>query len=307
MTMVKYPKYIFGDTDTMLSAKTMLWFWILILGSSQSILAGSTAGISSMDEAYRMSPDFKAVSQAFHNGRPFLMDGNPVKGYAWNYDTAREAVDAAGAYCRRQIPDRYRQIRCRIIVLGRDSVFQDQSLNALIETYEKKLIRELETDLAKTGKREVITRLSTILQKTGEYAESEKLLYDLAMGGEHLAQNALAYHWAELKKNLPEALSLIDEAILQNPGFFSYHNTRALVLFRLGRTQEALKEAHFAVNLQAHPIALDHYGDLLWLAGRTKEAVRQWEAAAEATQNILFVQRLKEKIKTGMTGDIVFE
>ena len=62
-----------------------------------------------------------------------------------------------------------------------------------------------------------------------------------------------------------------------------------------------------AIELQANPIALDHYGDILWLRGKKKAARIQWERAAVASKNILFIERVLAKVNTGMTGDIIFE
>ena len=99
----------------------------------------------------------------------------------------------------------------------------------------------------------------------------------------------------------------MNSAILKDPNFFSYHDTKALVLFRLNQKQEALKASAHAVQLKKHPIALDHYGDILWQTGNRANAVRQWEKATTVSGDILFIQRLNFKIKNGMTQDIIFE
>lgn len=271
------------------------------------LLLSNPSGVSaegSLDSEYVQGGDFKAMATPTQAGVPTSGD---AQGYAWGYDTADEAADAALAYCRAQLPPGPRLIRCEVVKLGSRLVPDSDHLPRLKEQYEAAVLKRLRADLVRTGEREIITRLSTIYQKIGRYADSEALLYDLAMGGEHLAQNALAYHWAELSKRLDEALALSDSAIFKDPGFFSYHDTRGLVLVRLERWEEAEASSYHAVELQAHPIALDHYGDILWLRGKEAAARIQWERAAGASKNILFIERVRAKIHTGMTGDIIFE
>ena len=279
----------------------MLIFFTIPFGTANA------AHFQFLNETYKRCNDFKAVAQAYQNGKPLFQNGKPILGYAWNYDTAKDSVKAAKAYCRELTHGYSGSIHCKVIFIGLLPVPQKVDLNTLIIKYEQKVINDLKIELDRTGNRELITRLSTILQKTGGYKLSEKLLFDLAMGGEHLAQNALAYHWAELRKNLPIALSLVNSAITKNPEFFSYHDTRALVLFRLGRNKEALKNSARAVSLKVHPIALDHYGDILWKTNNKARAVEQWEKAIIASKDILFVQRLRFKVNHGMTQDISFE
>ena len=158
-----------------------------------------------------------------------------------------------------------------------------------------------------SGRRGLITRLSTICQKIGRYEESEALLAGLAGDGEILARNALAYHWAELDRNLDTALEYARSAVAADPEFFSFHDTLGLVLVRLGRLDEAEASLKAAVERQPHPIALDHYGDLLWMRGQPDAARQQWRRAMSASGNILFTQRVEGKLHTGKTGDFVFE
>jgi tetratricopeptide (TPR) repeat protein len=258
-------------------------------------------------EVFLTKPDYKAIAKGYQNNTPLYTNGNPILGYAWNYDTANGAVRAAMAYCRQQINKDLKDITIKITVLGDIPIENSANLDYLINGYEQKVIKALNIQLEKTGKRNLITQLSTIYQKIGEYQLSEDLLVDLALSGEHLAMNALAYHWAELKKNLTKALSLVDTAVSKNPNFFSYHDTRALVLFRLERREEALQASAHAVTLKEHPIVLDHYGDILWETGFTKEARKQWGKAALQSIDILFISRVNLKIKNGKSCDIVFE
>ncbi len=269
-----------------------------------------------LNQTYIKGDHLKAVAQAYKGDTPLYKDGKPVFGYAWNYDTGKDAVKASVAYCRQLIDDNLEGVNIKIKFLGNRPVNHysstnfsnsNQALDQAVKNYERQVLKDLRSELNQTGKRDLITKLSTILQKTGEYQLSEDLLTDLARAGEHLAQNALAYHWAELEINLEKALSFADYAISKDPKFFSYHDTRALVLFRLKRNKEALKASANAISLKKHPIALDHYGDILWESGYKKDAVTQWEQANFHSIDILFTRRVELKIKNGKTGDIIFE
>ncbi len=260
------------------------------------ILAPSWAGADLLGKHktdYASNPDFKAIATAPNQGY----------GHAWNYDTPEEAARAAVEHCRSSTPSTL----CRVVLLGEKNVDADADLPALLKEYETQVIGTLEQRLHVTGKRELLTQLSTIYQKAGQYERSEKLLYDLAMSGEHLAQNALAYHWAELKKQLPKALELAESAIRSDPDFFSYHDTKGLVLARLGRLAEAEVALRHATNLTPNPIALDHLADILWLQGKHDQARKQWARALETSQDILFIHYLEHKIVVGKTSDIVFQ
>lgn len=254
--------------------------------------------------AYRTKGAFKAVAAPMRDG--VVVDDTRL-GYAWDHDTARDAADAALAYCRANLPPGPRVVRCEVVHLGDWPVRGPSALPGMLAEYELRELDRLERELTRTGDRELITRLSTVYQKIGRYEESEALLRDLALGGEHLAQNALAYHWAELRKNLDQALELADAAVAGDPDFFSYRDTRALVLARLERWEEAEESSRLAIELEEHPIALDHLGDILWLRGKEKEARKQWRRASRASRNILFIDRVEAKRRNGMTGDIVFE
>ena|GEM_PF-3297196 len=279
-------------------------FLLIIVLCASVILPSLGVAQGRLIDKYAQSEAFKAIATPVLN--EVAVQGG-AQGFAWGYDTVEEAMDAALAYCRAQLLAGPRVVQCEIVRLGEIPIFKKHELPMIALQYETLVLGNLRAELAHTGERELITRLSTIYQKIGRYADSEELLYDLAVGGEHLAQNALAYHWAELKTRLDEALVLVDSAIEQDGKFFSYHDTRALVLARLERWEEAERSSRLAVEFEEHPIALDHLGDILWLRGKKEAARIQWERAVTASSNILFVRRVKSKIQTGMIGDIVFE
>jgi len=287
--------------------KLLFLFLIIfcVLAIRTEMIYGAVFDLS--NPSYSKARDFKAVAQAYQNDKPYLKNGEPVFSYAVKYDTARDAAKASMAYCKRLIHKNLKNIKIEVIALGNIPVKNQGTLDQLIKKYQEYVEKFLKTEFTKTGERDLVTRLSTTLQKTGEYKKSEDLLIDLAMEGEILAQNALAYHWAELGKNLPMALSFVNNAVKNDPDFFSFHDTRALVLFRLGREKDALNASVRSVSLKPHHIALDHYGDILWETGNRAQAVKQWENAIANTKDIVFIYRVALKIKNGKTQDIIFE
>ena len=259
--------------------------------------------IQAQDAVTDDGQDFRAVARPMRDG--LIVPGEP--GHAWNYDTADEAARAAVAYCARQLPPGPLTVGCQVTELGGLPVAPGDRLPEMLRAYEERVLHDLRLALASSGRRDLITRLSTIYQKIGRYEESEALLAGLARDGEILARNALAYHWAELNKNLDTALEYARSAVAADPEFFSFHDTLGLVLARLGRLDEAEASLKAAVLLEPHPIALDHYGDLLWLRGKPEAAREQWLRAMSSSKNILFTQRVEGKLRTGKTGDFVFE
>jgi tetratricopeptide (TPR) repeat protein len=187
-----------------------------------------------------------------------------------------------------------------------DGVDESQ-LEAVLDRYLEASIAALTQRLEQTNDRATRTALETILHKSGRYAASEALLTDLAASGEALARNALAYHWAERDINLERALSYADSAVASDPGSASFQDTRSLVLYRLGRLEESLAAAERAVALDPHPIILDHYGDILWAAGRCADAARVWRGALADSEDVLLRQRVARKLVGGPEGPPVFD
>ena len=60
--------------------------------------------------------------------------------------------------------------------------------------------------------------------------------------------NDLAWIYAEQETNLPEALRLIDQALLLDPGQYAFLDTKAEVLYKMGRVDEAVAIAQDLVD-----------------------------------------------------------
>lgn len=92
--------------------------------------------------------------------------------------------------------------------------------------------------------------------------------------------NYLGYSLVEQKRNLDEALDMIERAVSASPDSGYIVDSLGWVLYRLGRYEEAVAQMERAVELLAvDPVVNDHLGDVYWAVGRDREAEFQWRRA----------------------------
>lgn len=93
--------------------------------------------------------------------------------------------------------------------------------------------------------------------------------------------NNYAYFLALLDKELDKALEMSIRATELEPGNATYVDTKAWVLHRLGRNEEAKSVMSQALSLSAQRDAslLAHYGDILWALGEKFMADTYWKKA----------------------------
>jgi tetratricopeptide (TPR) repeat protein len=153
-----------------------------------------------------------------------------------------------------------------------------------------------------------------------EQPNQPELLYDYAMLAEKLdrvdllesslrtliklkpdhahAYNALGYSLADRNVRLEEAQELIETALKLAPEDSFIIDSLGWVLYRQGKTEEALKHLQRAYAGRPDPEIAAHLGEVLWVLGRRSEAQKIWDAALSKTpaNDVLTrtVQRLKE-------------
>ena len=94
---------------------------------------------------------------------------------------------------------------------------------------------------------------------------------------DRITLNTLAYSRALALRELDAALVDIDEALTYAPQDASMRDTRAWVLYQLGRYEDALKDADFAVKEFEKPTLTN------WLQGQLSQAAAQSTNATPAT------------------------
>ena len=95
------------------------------------------------------------------------------------------------------------------------------------------------------------------------------------------AYNALGYSLADRNERLPEARELIEKALKLSPDDSFIIDSMGWVLYRLGKTNDALDwlQRAFAARPDAEIAA--HLGEVLWALGRRDEAERVLQDAAK--------------------------
>jgi tetratricopeptide (TPR) repeat protein len=135
--------------------------------------------------------------------------------------------------------------------------------------------------------------------------DQPELLYDYAMLAEKLermdlleanlrklislqpdhahAYNALGYSLAERNLRLPEAQELIERALRLSPDDPFIIDSMGWVLYRMGKSKEALEYLRKAYGARPDPEIAAHLGEVLWVAGEHREAEKIWLEAAKKT------------------------
>lgn len=111
----------------------------------------------------------------------------------------------------------------------------------------------------------------------------------------YLTLSNYAYYLALRNYNLDKAETLAAKSAAAMPANTSIADTYALVLFKLGKYNEALQWIKKALGNSEpyNPIYLEHYGDILFLNGDVANALIQWQKAKQAGNN---AEKLTKKI-----------
>lgn len=117
-----------------------------------------------------------------------------------------------------------------------------------------------------------------------------------------LVLNYLGYSLVEQRRNLDEALDMIERAVAGQPDDGYITDSLGWVYYRLGRFDEALGPMMRAVELVPDdPVLNDHLGDVLWKLGRAREAEFQWRRALSfGPADELDMDRVRRKLEVGL-------
>jgi tetratricopeptide (TPR) repeat protein len=122
-----------------------------------------------------------------------------------------------------------------------------------------------------------------------------------------LVLNYLGYSLVEKRRDLDEALGMIEQAVSAQPDDGYITDSLGWVFYRLGRYDEAVQPMLRAVELTPDdPVINDHLGDVLWMVGRKREAEFQWRRALSfGPADDLDMDRVRRKLEVGL--DTVLE
>jgi tetratricopeptide (TPR) repeat protein len=113
--------------------------------------------------------------------------------------------------------------------------------------------------------------------------------------------NNLGYSLVEQRRNLDEALAMIERAVAARPESGYIVDSLGWVLYRLGRFDEAVEPMERAVALlPTDPIVNDHLGDVYWMVGRKREAQFQWQRALSFDPEDSDAIRIRRKLDVGL-------
>lgn len=131
---------------------------------------------------------------------------------------------------------------------------------------------------------EIYGGLGGIYHALGMYAESD-VAFREALAIDSLntfSLNNYAYYLAERNENLEEAKRMSALTLELSPNNANSEDTYAWILFKLGEYKEALTWIKRAMKNDLNgpsAVLLEHYGDILYRNGKTRDAVSQWKNA----------------------------
>ncbi|MBB5876895.1 tetratricopeptide repeat protein [Xanthomonas sp. 3498] len=110
------------------------------------------------------------------------------------------------------------------------------------------------------------------------------------------ALNALGYTLADRTKRYREALQLIDRARTADPDNAAIIDSYGWVLYRLGKTQEALVQLRRAWSQVKDPEIAAHIGQVLWEQGKHEEANKYFNEARKLDPDNRALRRALEQV-----------
>ena len=110
------------------------------------------------------------------------------------------------------------------------------------------------------------------------------------------ALNALGYTLADRTDRFQEALELIQRALKLKPDTPAIVDSLGWVLYRLGRTAEALPHLRRAFDLQRDAEVAAHLGEVLWMSGDKDEARSIWRQGRELDPDNRALKQVLERL-----------
>ncbi|NOR64067.1 MAG: tetratricopeptide repeat protein [Rhodobacteraceae bacterium] len=122
------------------------------------------------------------------------------------------------------------------------------------------------------------------------------------------ALNYLGYSLVDRGEKLDEALGMIETAVEAKPDSGAIADSLGWVYYRLGRFEDAEAAMEVAVKLlPVDPILSDHFGDVLWMVDRKREARFQWRRALSYGPEEGDAERIRDKLSRGLDAVLADE
>ncbi|HIP21983.1 MAG TPA: tetratricopeptide repeat protein [Rhodobacteraceae bacterium] len=122
------------------------------------------------------------------------------------------------------------------------------------------------------------------------------------------ALNYLGYSLVDRGEKLDEALGMIEAAVEAKPDSGAIADSLGWVYYRLGRFEDAETAMEIAVKLlPVDPILSDHFGDVLWMVDRKREARFQWRRALSYGPEEADAEQIRDKLSRGLDAVLADE
>ena len=116
--------------------------------------------------------------------------------------------------------------------------------------------------------------------------------------GQPYVLNYLAYTWALHGQNLPQAKTMLTQAVSLDPNDGAVIDSLGYVEMRMGDTKHALTLLTHAVQLDPDdPEVNGHLGDAFWAAGLHLQASYQWQRALGLQPDPKLQAQIEGKLK----------
>jgi len=141
-------------------------------------------------------------------------------------------------------------------------------------------------------------------QETGNWAAAEADLKQALVlsPSEPQLLNFLGYSWVDKKRNVKEALSMLEKARALSPQDGFIIDSVGWAYYRVGRYDDAAKTLEDAVHLiPSDPTINDHLGDAYWRVGRKREARFQWRHALAFGPEAAEKVKIEKKLQAGLS------
>jgi len=109
------------------------------------------------------------------------------------------------------------------------------------------------------------------------------------------ALNALGYTLADRTERLQEAFRYIEKAMKLAPEEPAILDSMGWVLYRMGRSAEAIDYLRRALKIMPDDEIAAHLGEVLWVTGQRKEASQVWKRALKAKPDSVHIKEVLKR------------